>query len=205
MASIIKVDDVQDAAGNNIIREAADTITIGASGDTITIPSGATFNVAGTAGTNIGKILQVVQTAKTDTFSTTATIATDITGYSAAITPAATSSKILVLVNLMSSSATASITGAHLLVRDSTVIAGGDAASSRALGFCSVGPWNGTWNGINGSGMYVDSPATTSETTYKIQVIKEASTYYLNRTGRDSDDAWHCRSASTIILMEIGA
>ena len=204
MASIIKVDDVQDAAGNNIIREAADTITIGASGDTITIPSGATITNSGTA-TGFGKILQVVQTSKTDTFTTTATIATDITGYSAAITPATTSSKILVLVNLMSSSATASITGAHLLVRDSTVIAGGDAASSRALGFCSVGPWNGTWNGINGSGMYVDSPATTSETTYKIQVIKEASTYYLNRTGRDSDDAWHCRSASTIILMEIGA
>tara|TARA_R110002051_G_scaffold116358_1_gene189794 strand:- start:967 stop:1590 length:624 start_codon:yes stop_codon:yes gene_type:complete len=49
MASIIKVDDVQDAAGNNIIREAADTITIGASGDTITIPSGATITNSGTA------------------------------------------------------------------------------------------------------------------------------------------------------------
>ena len=47
MASIIKVDDVQDAAGNNIINESGDTITIGASGDTITIPSGATLNVAG--------------------------------------------------------------------------------------------------------------------------------------------------------------
>ena len=51
MASIIKVDDVQDAAGNNIINESGDTITIGASGDTITVPSGATFNVAGTVGT----------------------------------------------------------------------------------------------------------------------------------------------------------
>ena len=49
MASIIKVDDVQDAAGNNIIKEAADTITIGASGDTITIPSGATISNLGTA------------------------------------------------------------------------------------------------------------------------------------------------------------
>ena len=49
MASIIKVDDVQDAAGNNIINEAGDTITIGASGDTITIPSGATLSNLGTA------------------------------------------------------------------------------------------------------------------------------------------------------------
>jgi len=49
MASIIKVDDVQDAAGNNIINESGDVITIGASGDTITIPSGATITNSGTA------------------------------------------------------------------------------------------------------------------------------------------------------------
>jgi len=49
MASIIKVDDVQDAAGNNIINESGDVITIGASGDTITIPSGATISNSGTA------------------------------------------------------------------------------------------------------------------------------------------------------------
>jgi len=45
MASILKVDTIQDQSGNNIINESADTITIGASGDTITIPSGATLTV----------------------------------------------------------------------------------------------------------------------------------------------------------------
>jgi hypothetical protein len=44
MTSILKVDTIQDTAGNNIINESSDTITIGASGDTITIPSGATFS-----------------------------------------------------------------------------------------------------------------------------------------------------------------
>jgi hypothetical protein len=39
MASILKVDTIQDQSGNNIINENADTITIGASGDTITIPN----------------------------------------------------------------------------------------------------------------------------------------------------------------------
>jgi hypothetical protein len=34
MASILKVDTIQDQSGNNIINESADTITIGASGDT---------------------------------------------------------------------------------------------------------------------------------------------------------------------------
>ena len=49
MSSILKVDTIQDQDGNNIINENANTITIGASGDTITIPSGATITNNGTA------------------------------------------------------------------------------------------------------------------------------------------------------------
>jgi hypothetical protein len=45
MTSILKVDTIQDQSGNNIINENADTITIGASGDTVTIPSGASLTV----------------------------------------------------------------------------------------------------------------------------------------------------------------
>ena len=54
MTSILKADTIQDTDGNNIINENSNTITIGASGDTISIPSGATFNINGTAGTGIG-------------------------------------------------------------------------------------------------------------------------------------------------------
>ena len=43
MTSTIKVDKIQDQDGNNIINENSNTITIGASGDTIVIPSGATI------------------------------------------------------------------------------------------------------------------------------------------------------------------
>jgi len=49
MSSIIKVDTIQDQDGNNIINENANVITVGASGDTITIPSGATLANNGTA------------------------------------------------------------------------------------------------------------------------------------------------------------
>ena len=49
MTAILKVDTIQDTAGNNIINESSDTITIGASGDTITIPAGATIANSGTA------------------------------------------------------------------------------------------------------------------------------------------------------------
>jgi hypothetical protein len=44
MASILKVDTIQDQTGNNIINENANVITIGASGDTIAIPSGASMS-----------------------------------------------------------------------------------------------------------------------------------------------------------------
>ena len=61
MASILKVDTIQDQSGNNIINENADTITIGASGDTITIPAGATLSNLGTA-SGFGLTWQSVQT-----------------------------------------------------------------------------------------------------------------------------------------------
>jgi hypothetical protein len=58
MSSILKVDTIQDQSGNNIINENAGTITIGASGDTISIPAGATLTGAGA-----GLVWQSVKTA----------------------------------------------------------------------------------------------------------------------------------------------
>ena len=46
MSSIIKVDTIQNQSGANIISESANTITVGASGDTVTIPSGGTFDMS---------------------------------------------------------------------------------------------------------------------------------------------------------------
>jgi hypothetical protein len=51
MASTIKVDNIQDQDGNNIINENANTITIGASGDTVTLASGASQTGFGRTGT----------------------------------------------------------------------------------------------------------------------------------------------------------
>ena len=69
MSSIIKVNTVQDTDGNNIINENADTITIGASGDTISIPSGATLANNGTA-TGFG--IEWQSTIKTSAFTAVA-------------------------------------------------------------------------------------------------------------------------------------
>ena len=51
MTSTIKVDNIQDQDGNNIINENANTITIGASGDTVTLASGASQSGFGRTGT----------------------------------------------------------------------------------------------------------------------------------------------------------
>jgi hypothetical protein len=75
MTSILKVDTIQDTAGNNIINESGDTITIGASGDTITIPSGATMTVpnGGLSGQNYPAFqatLVALQNISNDTITT---------------------------------------------------------------------------------------------------------------------------------------
>ena len=49
MASIIKVDTIQDQDGNNIINETANTVTIGKSGDTVQVAAGAEFVGGGTS------------------------------------------------------------------------------------------------------------------------------------------------------------
>ena len=71
MTSIIKVDNIQDQDGNNIINENSNTITVGASGDTIIIPSGATITNNGTQ-TGFGRTGTVdwqTSSIKTSTFT----------------------------------------------------------------------------------------------------------------------------------------
>jgi len=149
-----------------------------------------------------GKVLQVVSTTKTDTFSSNPSNSfIDITGLSATITPTSTSSKIYVVVTILGGGVGGTNSALYRLVRDSTVIYAGDSAGSRALGFSHQESQN-TSGSINGGGNFLDSPSTTSATTYKIQATSN-NTIYINRTADDSDTLLRIRGASTITLMEI--
>jgi hypothetical protein len=53
--------------------------------------------------------------------------------------------------------------------------------------------------------MYLDSPATTSSTTYKIQISVYGSTAYVNRSAVDTDSSVYYRGISSITAMEIAA
>ena len=89
--SVIEVNKLTPLASNG-------TITLGDSGDTFSIPSGVTLSNAGTA-TGFGKIGQVVS-AVYDTLGTSTSSSSFVAmGLSVAITPSATSSKILVQVS----------------------------------------------------------------------------------------------------------
>ena len=154
-----------------------------------------------------GKVLQVVQTVKTDTFSNTGNTFVDITGLSVSITPSATSSKILIFATLNGSSHDRYY--AVRLVRDSTDIFIGDTSGSRrrvTLTFDSNGS-NEDQDYVqrNVHLTYLDSPSTTSATTYKPQIAMydSSSTAYINRPYYDTDASWITRSASNIIAMEI--
>ena len=149
-----------------------------------------------------GKLLQVVSVAKTDTFSASANSFTDITGLSAAITPSASSSKVLIFVDLKVGGAGSQTAR---LLRGSTVIYAGASASNRPLGFANFVDIS-TYSVEVGSATFLDSPSTTSATTYKIQMISSSATYYINRSNADRDSAqYDPRLASSITLIEIGA
>lgn len=158
-----------------------------------------------TASTN-GAVLQVVSTTKTDTFTTTAQNTwTDITGFSATITPSSTSSKILVTTSLVMGGRVSVNAAFARLLRDSTAIGIGDAAGSRTrTTFDTYLSADDDFGGQNGHS-FLDSPSTTSAVTYKWQVYNFAAsgTVYVNRGQADTDNANSPRSASSIILMEI--
>ena len=190
MSSEIKVNKITSSSGS--------TLEFGGAGDTVSVGSGAT--VSGFGG---GKLLQVVQTYKTDTASTTSTSFTDVSGFSANITPASTSNKILVLVTISGMGENAVSSMFFRLDRNGSVVGVGDAVGNRKqISGASVYISNNTAMGSTAFN-YLDSPSTTSLLTYKIQFSANAGTVYVNRTFTDSDAATFPRGTSSITLMEI--
>ena len=172
---------------------------IGSTGNVLTVAGGVPTWAAPAGG---GKVLQVLSTTKSDTFTSTATTYTDITGLSVTITPSSASSKILVFFNL--SGGATEIANARL-VRGATAIAVGDAAGSRNRSAGDFAIFATPIVETLVSGSYLDSPATTSATTYKLQAQITSATFYINRSEGDTDNYYRARTASTITVMEIGA
>jgi|TARA_R100000455_G_scaffold29474_1_gene19626 hypothetical protein len=152
---------------------------------------------------NGGGITQIKQVQKTNTFSTTSSSFTDVTGLSVSITPTVNTNKILVLVET-NSSTTGGNNAVFRLMRDSTPIAIGDNDSNRpAASFQQR--INDTNAAMNASINFLDSPATTSEVTYKVQTFSQSSGVHINKTFSDTDSTVIARTFSSITVMEVSA
>ncbi len=158
--------------------------------------SGALPAIDGSALTGIsgGKVLQVVSTTSTTVVSTTSTSYVDVTDLTLSITPSSATSKILVIASVNYSSSSTSDNALFRLMRDAVSIGNG------ASGICFGGRMGTTAGVQTGSINHLDSPATTSATTYKFQFKSGANTARVNERGDTGFDY-----SSHITLMEIGA
>tara|TARA_B100001769_G_scaffold186780_1_gene148055 strand:+ start:540 stop:1067 length:528 start_codon:yes stop_codon:yes gene_type:complete len=153
-----------------------------------------------------GGIIQVKSVSKTDTFSSNSTSYTDVTGLSVSITPTRADSKILVMMHVQIGH-DSNVAGFLRLMRDSTAIAVGTDVSSRIASTVAMAD-DPTDDEINSTSItFLDSPSTTSSTTYKVQMNTEASGntgyVHVNRSGEDADNNQNGRTCSTITVMEV--
>lgn len=153
-----------------------------------------------------GSVLKVLSTTLDTTFSTSSTSFVDLTGLSVSITPTSNTNKIMVIVTIsycMSASTNAAM---FKLRRGSTDIGIGAASGSRTRATQWIG---GVSLGVDAtlslSMSYLDSPATTSATTYGVQLLTNAGTAYINRSNADTNSSAFARSVSTITVMEVVA
>ena len=149
---------------DSVIPQSGTTVTLGASGDTISVPSGVTLTNNGTA-SGFGKVLQVVNATygSVETTTSTSFVATSLT---ASITPSSTSSKILVLLHMnLRQDGGENVAGT--IYRDTTNL--GDATWGMGRNYSPSS------NHTNFSFNWLDSPSTTSSTTYTL--------YFRSHTG----------------------
>ena len=174
---------------------------IGTAGQVLTVNSGATAPEWKTVGGG-GKVLQVVS-ATSSTSTTIASASFTDTSLTASITPSSASSKVLVLFTqpLYHDKNSNSLGLGYILVRNSTAIYQ-MANQGYEADYLQVdsGPTK-LYRRLILSGSYLDSPATTSSTTYKtqsrLQNTSGSASSTFQQTGTDS--------VASIILMEIGA
>ena len=144
-----------------------------------------------------GAVLQVVQAVTTTQTSTTSNSFTDATGLSVSITPTSASNKVLILSSVQYQIFRSAIeaSGSMQIVRNSTAVFSQFSNSLAMEAGVSTGSriyFDGQWAGV-----YLDSPATTSATTYKIQLRGDGATLFTVNAQTNNQ--------SSIVVMEIAA
>jgi hypothetical protein len=154
----------------------------------------------------------VVSVVKTDQFSLSATTTyTDVTGLDVTITPSTDTSKILVICFVsISIAAVSEASGFIRLTGGNLEDFVGDTSGSRvrAVGFTGIrasANYEVSRGSIPHTIVYLDSPATASPVTYKLQARSQTNAMYVNRLGASSDNASTPVLASSITAIEVKA
>ena len=144
-----------------------------------------------------GGVVQTVSTIKTDSFSTTSTTFVDVTGVSVSITPTSASNNVLVMVSGVNGSNGVDNFTPINLVRGSTAIAQSTGNANFAATLNLINQSTGIT--LPFSIVFLDSPATTSSTTYKLQMRSNNNPLaYIGRQATSDN-----RSVTTITVMEV--
>jgi hypothetical protein len=188
---------IVDAKGDLIGATAADTparLAVGTNGQVLTADSSEATGLKWATPAGGGKVLQVVQAVTTTSTTITSSSLTDTT-ITASITPTASTSKILVLIDAQAyiyRGSTSTFNGWALL-RGATNIY--DRSNEGFMCITAVGA-SAVELVANSTMSYLDSPATTSSTTYKVQAKSiSGGSITLQRNS----------VPSSITLLEIGA
>jgi hypothetical protein len=155
------------------------------------------YKAAGAAAGGGGKVLQVVSAVTTTEVNVTSTSLTD-SGLTATITPTLNTSKVLVLISQSINwfRDTTIADAGYVLLRGATNIY--DAQNNGLRNYGS-GNTTGSETRLGLPITFLDSPATTSSTTYKTQIN-------LSTTANGAQiNAQKSSAPSSIVLMEIGA
>ena len=140
-----------------------------------------------------GKVLQVVGATSTNETTTTSTSYQAVTD-GVSITPSATSSKVLLFANFETSGTDSAIRVATSFFRDSTEVTGGSRLAQRT----AAGNTTSAATPDQMSMVFLDSPSTTSQVTYKIAFKRQDNQ---SGTVKINDD----EKTLVYVAMEIGA
>lgn len=156
-----------------------------------------------------GGIIQVVSTQKSDVFTWSSNGDVAITGMSVAITPSSNSNKVLITVQIGASGMyNDAFPMFFQLYKGGSAISGakgsGSAGASDPVKCASYSKNYAYYTGTSTSFSFIDSPATTSATTYALYAQRHTSggTGYFNATGRQINERY-AEAISTITAMEV--
>jgi hypothetical protein len=154
-----------------------------------------------------GHIIQVVSTTKVDAFTQTSATPTDVTGFSLNITPKSTSSKILIRASL-NYGGNDNVYGSFYFKRGSTnVTISTHGTGNQTNAALAVHGDNSNFQyGLQSASFeFLDSPSSTSQLTYKVQMASHdgSTAFYLNRPHSTANSAYVHGGTSTFTLMEI--